>query len=231
MIVRAIVALLALSLSACAIVPESIQVPENTPLIGYSKAVVASKDVVGKSARWGGIITNVENKPEQTLIEVVYFPLNHYGKPNTGEDTPGRFKAVISQFVDPILFEKGRTVTFLGTVGQPLAGMVGEQPYMFPALNVEDYHLWRKQQVYDTSMMFFDYYTGWYSPFYHPYWRPWGMGSRIRVIRSSNEPTWSGPSDNNRSSKQGHSKTQKSRGMPEADQFKPANKGRRVPQP
>lgn len=192
MLVRVFVVLFALSLSACAIVPESIQVPENTPLVGYNKAVVAGESVVGKTARWGGIITNVENKPEQTLIEVVYFPLNHYGKPNTGEETPGRFKAVINRFVDPIMFEEGRTISFVGEVGKPLAGMVGEQPYMFPALVVDNYHLWRRQQVYDTSAVFFDFYSGWYSPFYHPYWRPWGFAPRIRVIRSYNGPTWSG---------------------------------------
>lgn len=200
MLVRAFVVLFALGLSACAMVPEPLQVPENTPLVGYSKAVVAGDEVVGQNARWGGIITSVENKPDQTLIEVVYFPLNHYGKPNTGEETPGRFKAVINKFVDPIMFEAGRTVTFLGTVGQPLAGMVGEQPYMFPALNVTNYHLWRRQQVYDTSTIFFDYYTGWYSPFYHPFWRPWGFGPSIRVIRTYREPTWSGSNNYNQPS-------------------------------
>ncbi|GGF53354.1 Slp family lipoprotein [Alteromonas lipolytica] len=203
MLFRAFVVLFALSLSACAIVPEPIQVAENTPLIGYNKAVVAGDEVLGQKARWGGIITDVQNKPDKTLIEIVYFPLNHYGKPNTSEDTIGRFKAVINKFVDPILFENGRTVTFLGTVGQPIAGMVGEQPYMYPTIMVENYHLWRNQQVYDTSTLFFDYYTGWYSPFYHPYWhpywRPWGFAPRVRVIRTSNNLNWNG--SNNGASK------------------------------
>ena len=199
MLVRAFVVIFALSLSACAIVPEPLQVPENTPLVGYNKAVVAGDDILGKSARWGGIITNVENKPDQTLIEVVYFPLNHYGKPNASDETPGRFKAVINKFVDPIMFEEGRTVTFLGKVGKPLAGMVGEQPYMFPSLAVDNYYIWRRQRVYDTSTVFFDFYSGWYSPFYHPYWSPWRFGPSVRMIRTYKDPAyWSGSKNNYR---------------------------------
>ena len=161
--------------------------------------MVAGDDILGKSARWGGIITNVENKPEQTLIEVVYFPLNHYGKPNASEETPGRFKAVINKFVDPIMFEEGRTVTFVGKVGKPLAGMVGEQPYMFPSLTVDNYYKWRRQRLYDTSTVFFDFYSGWYSPFYHPYWSPWRFGPSVRMIRTYKDPAyWSGSKNNYR---------------------------------
>ena len=48
MLVRAFVVIFALSLSACAIVPEPLQVPENTPLVGYNKAVVAGDDILGR---------------------------------------------------------------------------------------------------------------------------------------------------------------------------------------
>ncbi|MDC8830585.1 Slp family lipoprotein [Alteromonas gilva] len=193
MILRTIVVLFALSLSACAIVPEPIKVADESQLTGYNKAVVADDTIVGTPARWGGIITKVENKPNKTLIEVVHFPLNHYGKPNTSEDTVGRFKAVINKFVDPIMFEEGRTITFVGTVGKPLAGMVGEQPYMFPALNTENYYMWRQQRMYDTSGVFFNFYSGWYSPFYHPFWRPWGFHyPRAVILRSNDNPRFNG---------------------------------------
>ena len=48
MLVRAFVVIFALSLSACAVVPEQLQVPENTSLVGYNKAVVAGDDILGK---------------------------------------------------------------------------------------------------------------------------------------------------------------------------------------
>ncbi|RDV24645.1 starvation-inducible protein [Alteromonas aestuariivivens] len=175
--------------SGCAIVPDSIKVPDDTQLVSYTRAVTQSQAVQGQTARWGGIIVGVENKPQQTLIEVVHFPLNHYGRPSTQAETVGRFKARIDGFVDPIVFENGRSVTFVGSVAAAIAGMVGEQPYMYPVIDVTDYHLWRKETVYDVSTLYFDYGTGWYSPFYYPYYGPrwggWGVGhSRVRVIES-----------------------------------------------
>lgn len=175
MFYRALIMVAVLTLSGCAIVPDPIKVSDDKALVGYSKAVVAGEQVLGKPARWGGIVTNVENKDNKTTIEMVYFPLNHYAKPLTTEQTPGRFKAVINNFVDPIVFAEGRLATFIGTVSQPVAGMVGEQPYMFPAIMVEDYHLWRDQQMYNTNSLLFDFYGGWYPTFYPRFWGPWGL--------------------------------------------------------
>jgi outer membrane lipoprotein len=172
-----------ISLTGCAMVPESIDVSEESQLISYTRAVSGGETTVGQPARWGGIITSVENKPGKTLVEIVHFPLNSYGKPVSSEETVGRFKAVFNNFVDPIVFETGRTVTFVGTVGEMSSGMVGEQPYMYPTLVVDDYYIWRKQSAYDASSVYVGFYNGWYSPFYYPYYRPFGMyHSNHRVV-------------------------------------------------
>lgn len=183
---RALVILSIVGLSACSAIPDPIQVADDTSLVGYNKAVISSQETVGETARWGGVITQVENKPNQTVIEVVHFPLNHYGKPITSQDTVGRFKAVIDSFVDPIAFEEGRLITFIGKVNPPMAGLVGEHPYMFPALAVENFHLWRVQSNYPRTSLYFDFYGGWHSPFYYPYWRNWGMFyPRVTVVHNS----------------------------------------------
>ncbi len=186
--IRHAVALVVLFLSGCAMVPDPIKVPDNTPLISYSRSVTAAEKVKGSMARWGGIIVDVENKSQKTFVEVAHFPLNHYGKPVTSENTVGRFKARINGFVDPILLEKGRTVTFVGQLDDPMSGMVGEQPYIYPTLDVDDYYIWRKESEYDVSTVYFSYGLGWYSPFYYSYYRPYwgGYHSRFRVIERSN---------------------------------------------
>ena len=169
--------------AGCTIVPDSIDVPEGTQLVSYSKAVTSGASAQGQKARWGGLIVGVENKPNQTLIELAHFPLNHYGKPGTNGETSGRF-------VDPIVFEEGRSATFLGTITAPTAGMVGEQPYIYPTIIADDYHMWRKQQVYDVNTYFFTYHPGWYSPFYR-FNGPWMSPhfNRTRVIRYENGPS------------------------------------------
>ena len=164
--------------------------PEGTQLVSYSKAVTSGANAQGQKARWGGLIVGVENKPNKTLIELAHFPLNHYGKPTTNGETSGRFKVQIDGFVDPIVFEEGRAATFLGTIIAPTAGMVGEQPYIYPTITADDYHMWRKQEVYDVNTYFFNYHTGWYSPFYR-YNGPWmyPQFNHTRVIRYKNAPS------------------------------------------
>ena len=192
--------------SGCAMVPDTLEVPEGTELVSYSKAVTSGASLQGQKARWGGIVVGVENKPNKTFIELAHFPLNHYGKPRSSGETSGRFKVQIDGFVDPIVFEEGRTATFLGTLIAPTTGMVGEQPYIYPTIAADDYHMWRDREVYDVNTFFFNYHSGWYSPFYGLR-GPWGWGggpwlggsfmggpwmfpqmNRMRVIRYSNAP-------------------------------------------
>lgn len=207
--------------TGCTIIPEDIRVPDDTNLVSYNKAVTGGDGVKGKMARWGGVIVGVENKENKTWVEVVNFPLNHYGRPNTFEETIGRFKVELDGFVDPINFEEGRSVTFIGAVERPVAGMVGEQPYMYPRIKCENFHMWRQDSLNYVHPMFFDYRMGWYSPFYYSFYRPYyspytfGVGFsrgyyrsaypnvspvRVSVTRSGNKGTVSRPSTSTRSS-------------------------------
>ena len=195
---RVLLILAVVLLGGCSILPDAIKVPEGTELVSYSRAVTGGESVKGKTARWGGVIAGVENKPNQTFVEIVQFPLNHYGRPNTNGETMGRFKVVLEGFVEPIIFESGRAVTFTGQVATPVAGMVDEQPYMYPAIDGSDYHLWRKQVDYRVQPMFVDPWMGWYSPFYysnfyHPFWfnRPFyrPFPNRIRYVETYSPPT------------------------------------------
>lgn len=198
---RYLVLLTVFLFSGCSIVPDSIDVPEGTQLVSYSKAVTSGANAQGQKARWGGLIVGVENKPDKTFIELAHFPLNHYGKPGTSGETSGRFKVQIDGFVDPIVFEEGRSATFLGTITAPTMGMVGEQPYIYPTIVADDYHMWRDRDVYHMDTFAFNNFTGWYSPFwggmgpfYHPFgWRNWGWGhpgfNHTRIIRYSNSPS------------------------------------------
>lgn len=184
--------------SGCAIVPESIDVPDGTNLVTYTKAVTSGAQAQGQKARWGGLIVGVENKPDKTYIEIAQFPLNHYGKPNVNGETAGRFKVQIDGFVDPIVFENGRSATFLGTLTTPTSGMVGEQPYIYPTIVGDDYHMWRKRDVYNIDNPYWGFGAGWYSPFYtyyspfySPFYNPWiyPRSPRTRVIRYESAPS------------------------------------------
>lgn len=193
-----------LIMSGCALVPENIQVADEDQLVSYEQVVsVAKGKSLNKPARWGGLIAKVDNQKDGSVVEVVSFPLNHYGKPVIVDESAGRFKVKMGDFLDPVVFENGRVITFTGKVAEPIEGVVGEQAYIYPTLDGESFHLWRKESQYEVSGVnvglhpgFFPgfygpgFYNGFYPGFYGPRFfgaHPFGFGngfyrSRVRVI-------------------------------------------------
>ncbi|MDO6839765.1 Slp family lipoprotein [Paraglaciecola chathamensis] len=158
-------------LAGCSTLPEQIQLPEQTNLITYQEAASKSKDVLGQKARWGGVIARVENKPNDTLIEMVYYPLRSYGRPLQSDESIGRFRVYVNGFLDPMVYKKGRTMTFTGDFVRLEKGMVGEHEYVFPTLASSGYYLWKEIQQVDVNMISvwpYDYWRyGWYNRPFH----------------------------------------------------------------
>lgn len=195
-----------LGVSACTVVPDPIQVAEDAQLVSFEevKGDVAQNQQLGKNARWGGRIASVENKKDVSEIEIVFFPESSSGKPRIGKESGGRFKAIVSGFIDPLVFEQGRLITVVGEVGEAQNGIIGEQDYIYPTVNAIGYHMWKQTTNIDVDpvgFVPFHYGRGFYghslfanpwhvNPFYHAAWGPWadpwatGFRSRIRVTHN-----------------------------------------------
>lgn len=197
---------LILTVSACSIVPEPIQVADENTLVPFEDVVdnLEAQTQVGKKARWGGRIVAVENKKDVSEIEVVFFPESSVGKPRIGEESGGRFKAVVDGFVDPLVFEQNRLITVVGEVGNAQTGIIGEQNYTYPTLNAQGYYMWRQTTEVDVDQIGFVPFNGhrfygsaffgspfYVSPFYRHAWspwhNPWGSNVRTRVRVTHND--------------------------------------------
>ena len=156
-----------LAVSACSIIPEKLQVSEDTNLIAFSNVRAMPKDNVGQTARWGGVIAKVENQAEKTMIEVVNFDLSASARPKQKQETQGRFRIYYSGLLDPVIYKIGKSITAIGTVGIFEDGKIGEHEYQYPVLNVKDVHLWQDIQKVDVRIIHNPY---WYSPalWYYP---------------------------------------------------------------
>lgn len=201
MVIRFLAIVLVISLSGCAIVPESIQVADEKSLVDYKQVAASPNATAEKTARWGGVITKVENLPKATMVEVLQFPLRGYGRPVSVADSAGRFRVYVDEFLDPMVYEQGRTVTFTGKVLGVEEGLVGEHNYVFPTLKAEGYYLWKdieRVEITNFNQYPFGGYYGW--PM-----RP--LHSSV-IIRSSNQR---GSADSN-SSNQSNRPTNKSTG-------------------
>ncbi len=159
-----------LLLVGCSTFPDNIAVPDNTALVSYEEASANAEQVKGQTIRWGGAIAKVENKPDYTVFEMVYYPLNGYGRPISDDESMGRFRIKVKGFMDPMVYQTGRLMTFTGQLDGLEKGMVGEHNYVFPHAEAKGYYLWKNVQRVDVigvNLWHQDYWYGYYPRPYH----------------------------------------------------------------
>jgi outer membrane lipoprotein len=143
------------------------------PATNLNIAEVRSDPAQYKDAqvRWGGVITRVENKPSQTLIEVVSQELRKDGQPSINGRSSGRFIASFAEFLDPIIYSNGRLLTVVGTIAGETTRAIGEYQYAFPIVTVSSAYLWPIEEVSPPP----DYPPPWwyYDPWPYHHYDPW----------------------------------------------------------
>ena len=181
-----VVALSLMMLAGCASYPEQVRIADNVALTSYENAVQQNVDF--GTARWSGVIAEISNKTDQTRLEVVYFPSGSNGRPAVSDQTKGRFVAYIKGFLDPMVYQAGKSVTVLGQLSQPEAGKVDEYQYVYPVIQQSTLYLWPKQQ--ETRVDVIEPWPLWRSPY--PYWG-YGPQYRIRTITPTGATPTQGP--------------------------------------
>ena len=120
----------------------------------------------GELVRWGGSIASVENKEDETWVEIVSRELNRSGRPKSSDQTDGRFLAKVSQFLDPEIYKKGRLVTIYGELAESQDGKIGERSYTFPVVNSKKAYMWAEYRDLPQHPV----HRRYYDPFWDPYW-------------------------------------------------------------
>lgn len=168
------------ALSACqSNIPEQIrQGIESSPSVAQVRE--APQKYVSQSIRWGGLILETENRQDTSRLTVMALPLSDKGKPRIYDQSPGRFIAVINKFVEPLEFSRDRQITFSGIISGAEKIKVGDFPYEYPVIQVDQYHLWPKP-VPTVDPYYPDYWR--YDPWYYPGFSPWYYPYRHYPIR------------------------------------------------
>ena len=119
----------------------------------------------GKKIRWGGTIVSVENREDDTWIEIVGKELNSWGEPEYSDESGGRFLVQVDGFLDPVIYKADRSLTVYGTVESLVTGHIDDHPYTYPLIKAQSFYLWRdynRRRYYG-----YPYYP--YYPYYYPY--------------------------------------------------------------
>lgn len=163
-----------LLLGACAGLPQAMK-DVRVVDITYTQAsqnLDGHKDV---SVRWGGVIIDVENEENFSLVQALFYPLDYLGRPQLDEPHGGRFVIKSTEFLDPVIYAKDREITVVGTLNGGIERTVGKKVIQAPLLLSAAIHLWPAYQNY---YGYGPYYYG-YGPYYgHPFLfrKGWGGG-------------------------------------------------------
>ncbi len=114
---------------------------------------------LGKRVLFGGVIVVTRNLKEGTEIELVHKNLDFAGNPEPGNYSGGRFLFFNKGYLEPEIYSPGKNLIGVGKVIGKKLGKIGDYPYQFPVIEVEELHLLKDMEQY---------------PYFHPpYWDPW----------------------------------------------------------
>ena len=138
---RHLLSICILLLSACSNLPPAI---ENPPLydISYSEATRNIARFKDAPVRWGGVVIDVENEQNFSLVQVLYYPLNSYGRPQLDKPNEGRFLIKSPEFLDPAVYKKDIEITAAGTLKGDIDRAVGNKSLRLPIIAAKVIHLW-----------------------------------------------------------------------------------------
>lgn len=169
LVARPIWIVLIVLVSACSshIPPEIRESLDGAPSV--AQVHQAAENYLAKKVRWGGIILNAENKQKTSWLTILAYPLSNHGEPHVSDHSPGRFIAIVDKFLEPLVYSRDRKITIIGKLLRTETIKVGEFPYQFPVVQVEQHYLWPAEP--EPSDFKHDPYR-WSDPWYNPYY-PW----------------------------------------------------------
>ncbi len=91
---------------------------------------------------WGGVVIAAENRPDQTILTVLYYPLDNSQRPDLGKTPLRRFKVYYPGYLETMVYAPGRKITVLGSVQGVEQGKVDEAPYRYAKLKAVEIYLW-----------------------------------------------------------------------------------------
>lgn len=155
--------------------------------LSYHEALQDLGKFKNAHVRWGGIIVDIANEPNSSLLQILSYPLDSSGSPMTDKPYQGRFVASTAEFLDPAIYTKNIRITVTGTVISGIERTIDKKNLYLPLIAISQFHLWR-DYVQSNYYGYGNYgigcgnygYPGW--GFYgYPRWgfyRPWLMSPR-----------------------------------------------------
>ena len=131
------------------------------PTEGYNREILPKavtelgEEPAGKQVLWGGIIINSTNLEGRTRLEILSYPLDKELRPQNELKAGGRFLAFQKGYLETVDYSAGRQVSLVGTISGTEEARLGEHSYHYPAVDVEQLHLWPVESGASKSRLHF----------------------------------------------------------------------------
>ena len=133
-------------LTGCATVAQPPQSEPPRVTAQVSEVIEQPELYLNEDIVWGGTVLRVDNRSDETWIEIIQRPLNRNGVPDLSKRSNGRFLAVVPGFLDPLDYVNGRSITVNGIVDGKETRKISEADYTYPVIAVADHQLVDKAQ-------------------------------------------------------------------------------------
>jgi len=168
--------LLPILLTSCAHVLSKEYVQSATPGVSFMQIEENPEAYLGKTFILGGTIAGTTDTKEGSVVEVVENPVDKYGNITDPDISEGRYIIETVQHLDPLIYRKGRHITFAGKLIGSKKKMLDKMEYRYPVFQAEQIYMWRTIRNYPPPYPY--YYDPFFAPypyyFYDPYWyRPY----------------------------------------------------------
>lgn len=104
---------------------------------GPTPAQIVKSGEAAAVVHWGGRIVRVENLSDRTLVEVLSYPLDSDGVPQTDQAPGGRFMIEKPGFLEPHEYAPNRLIEVRGQLSGFRNGQVGDAEYRYPLVMAE----------------------------------------------------------------------------------------------
>ncbi len=162
-----LVSILALSVS-CAPPVLKKEVLTQAAVANLSEIKASPEASKGRLFILGGLIVRVKNEQDGSVIEAIFMGVDQKGYLKESEYGP-RFFAKTKDFIDPVIYKAGRTITIAGEFSGTLKGTIGDMEYEYPVFEIKDLYLWPEEKIYPAPPPW--WYDPWYYWWYDPWWR------------------------------------------------------------
>ena len=140
-----------MTLSGCAHVMSEANLKLADQSIRYAALNERPDSFAGKTVLVGGIIAGVKSSGDIAMLEVVQLELFKNGVPDENSHSSGRFLAVSSDLIDPVIYRTGELVTIIGEVKGKKVQKLNSVDYSYPLVSAKEMRLFRASEPFPVS--------------------------------------------------------------------------------